>query len=222
MHALPAPHLKSPLMKTFATLILTFALVAHAPPLCTMPPGKATPRPSSPSSMSAPIRTRGTQTTPPPCTGWLTEATIKAIVALLDAGADPNIKRMDGNTALHWAAMRGTAAAAIAVLLDAGADPNVKSKDGDTPLHWAAERGDTAGLAALLAAGADPNVQDSLGITALHWAAQRGDIAAIAALLDAGADPNAETTKKPTTPLDWAAQGGHTKAIAVMRAAIGQ
>ena len=68
------------------------------------------------------------------------------------------MKRMDGNT-LHWAAMRGTAAATIAVLLDAGADPNVKSKDGDTPLHWAARSSDTAGLAALLAAGADPNAE---------------------------------------------------------------
>ena len=75
MHALPAPHLKSPLMKTFAALVLTFALVAYA--------------------AAAPLHDAAKQ------------GNTKAIVALLDVGADPNERDTDHASPLHWAANRG-------------------------------------------------------------------------------------------------------------------
>ena len=63
----------------------------------------------------------------------------EAIVALIDAGADPNAKDdSGGDTPLHQAA-KGGHAKAIAALLAAGADPNAKDIVGFTPVHQAAE-----------------------------------------------------------------------------------
>ena len=56
------------------------------------------------------------------------------LVALLEAGADPNIEDRAGRLPLHWAAARGHAAAAR-TLLQAGARPAGQDKDGFTPLH---------------------------------------------------------------------------------------
>ena len=56
----------------------------------------------------------------------------EAITALLDADADPNLKDINGQTPLHFAAEKGHALA-MAVLLGAGAEPNVKDNNGLTP-----------------------------------------------------------------------------------------
>ncbi|MEO0513138.1 MAG: acyltransferase family protein [Planctomycetota bacterium] len=55
-----------------------------------------------------------------------------AAAALLDAGADPNARSPDGNTALHTACFFGRAGVAEA-LLDAGADPAAVNGRGETP-----------------------------------------------------------------------------------------
>jgi uncharacterized protein len=60
---------------------------------------------------------------------------------LLDAGARPNAKNIDGFNALLSAAMDGDVSGAEK-LLKAGADPNAKDKYGDTPTSEACARGD--------------------------------------------------------------------------------
>lgn len=60
---------------------------------------------------------------------------------LLDAGADPSIKALDGFTALISAARSGDALAAEK-LLKVGADPTVKDKYGNTAESEACDRGE--------------------------------------------------------------------------------
>ncbi|XWN34972.1 MAG: ankyrin repeat domain-containing protein [Roseivirga sp.] len=68
---------------------------------------------------------------------------VEAIKALLAAGADPNIKASNGQTALHLAGNiggRDNSKASLSTLLAAGADPNMQDNDGNTVLHKVAER----------------------------------------------------------------------------------
>ena len=108
--------------------------------------------------------------------------------ALLNAGADPLHRDVDGATALHVAAMSeipayGTipqiSASRVKRLLAAGVPVNAQDNYGRTALIYAAMlpkiggdfgRADTSVLQALLAAGADPTIKDLTGRTALDWA----------------------------------------------------
>ena len=114
------------------------------------------------------------------------------MVALLDAGADPNLATtLRGTTALHWAAATGRAAC-VPVLVKAGADVNAGDQAGDTPLLVALSTmpfGDErrAMVAALLQAAANPNAMDQTGYTALGAAAGNGYLEMVDALVAQGA-----------------------------------
>jgi hypothetical protein len=96
------------------------------------------------------------------------------VQACVDAGADPNRRRVigapsprtraDGDPPLLVAASEGRTEA-VAILLEAGADPSLAGADGRTPLHEATSRGDSRAVALLVAAGADPKAEDELGRT---------------------------------------------------------
>ena len=60
--------------------------------------------------------------------------------ALLDAGANPNVKNKLGGTALMWAASYGQDET-VQILLSKGADPRIKDNDGVTAAGWAAKNG---------------------------------------------------------------------------------
>ena len=97
----------------------------------------------------------------------------KAVNALLDAGANPNMRMEYGWTPLHGAVGDNTNPAIIQALLEAGADPNTPSEDGSTPLHVAAaDNANPAVIRALLKAGADPNAGHEHGDSPLHRAAE--------------------------------------------------
>ena len=71
---------------------------------------------------------------------------VKVLAMLLNAGADVNVKMMDGRTPFHFGLSISPIFGAIdkwilevlAMLLRAGADVNHKMMDGQTPLHFAA------------------------------------------------------------------------------------
>ena len=137
---------------------------------------------------------------------WAARGRIAATVALLDAGADPNSREIDGWTPLHQAAQYGTDKI-IKSLVQAGANLNARDKNGWSPLHRAAYWGKAEMVEALLDAGANPKARDEDGKTPLYAAAYGGIAEIVNALLNAGANLEARA-KYGLTPLHGAAGWG--------------
>ena len=141
---------------------------------------------------------------------------VDAVRALLDDGADPDLARGDGLTALHLAAREGHAEI-VDVLIGAGAETGATTRIGDyTPLHLAGGAGHAEVVGALLEAGADPTaVTTSSGVTPLHLAAEaRGGEGAVRLLLEHGAPVNARERSAGQTPLIFAAAAGRAASAA--------
>ena len=126
-----------------------------------------------------------------------------AVVALLlDYGADPAVRELDGGmTPLDDAVRYGEGREpVVALLLRAGADPGAaeaRDNAGRTPLHHAIlnPRAGVGLVEVLLEAGADPTAADRSGDTPLHYAARVGDSESVEALLAAGADVTARNNR---------------------------
>ncbi|XP_046984027.1 TD and POZ domain-containing protein 1-like [Schistocerca americana] len=97
---------------------------------------------------------------------------VEEVRLLLAAGADVGARDVDGETALHWAALRGHAAV-VRLLLSAASDPDARDQWWRTPLHWAARNGHAEAAAALLQAGADRGKTDEDADTPLDYARQQ-------------------------------------------------
>ena len=93
----------------------------------------------------------------------------EAVVALLNAGADPSVRHSELDfTPLHLAAGNGDLET-VTALLEQGADPNIVSHYG-SPLHYAAEHGTPEVVLVLLDASADPTLKTEGGETATDMA----------------------------------------------------
>ncbi|CAN0192114.1 unnamed protein product, partial [Scytosiphon promiscuus] len=83
-------------------------------------------------------------------------------LALLEAGADPNVRDEDGRAPAHHAASNGQRDV-IGVLLRFGADTSAVDRELDTPLHRATRERQTLAMSLLEGAGADPKAKNCWG-----------------------------------------------------------
>ena len=146
---------------------------------------------------------------------WAAEASEApgVVKALLDAGANVNVRDRASLTPLHWAAEASETPGVVKVLVDAGADLEAKINEfGATPLHQAAAHSETPGVVkALLAAGANIDPRNEGGWTPLHAAASYSDSPdVVKALLAAGANPK-PLTFRDSTPADLIQQNDDLK-----------
>jgi hypothetical protein len=139
-------------------------------------------------------------------------ARLEVVRLLLRSGAEVDLPRHDGRTALMVA---GRDAQVVAELLAAGADPRARLPTGWTVLHEAARQSPEA-VRALIEAGAAVDAElASSGERPLHQAARAGNAVVVELLLAAGADPSA-VTRRPDgedRAVDLARAGGHTAVV---------
>lgn len=137
---------------------------------------------------------------------FLALSDLPTLTAVLDGGANPNVREPAGDSPLERAMRIGAnSEQALELLLAHGADPNeVDPRNGFTVLHRAAADGYLGVMKLLLKHGAKVDVRsNSTGVTPLHLAVQSGRQEVVALLLDAGADPNIRD-QSGETPLDLA------------------
>ena len=157
------------------------------------------------------------------------------VEALIEAGADPSIQLLSGETTVMAAAQTGNGAV-VRALLEAGGDPNVAVTREQTALMWASGRGHSDVIAALIDHGADLNARSEIrehyvksekeqdshpdykywtelgGNTPLIFAARSGDLRSVQVLVDAGADVN-QLSAFGTSPMIMAIHGRNTEAL---------
>jgi len=132
---------------------------------------------------------------------------VEAVNALLDNGADVNVKHEDGWNGLMLAAVNGHSLV-VQALLDKGAKVDAKENlMGQTALIWAVKGGHAAIVKILLKAGANVNDRDKFGGTALTRAASNGQAQILNTLLEAGADINAREYDGDTAVIEATAEG---------------
>jgi hypothetical protein len=103
---------------------------------------------------------------------------------LLNAGADPNMKRPSGAPALFAAAGSGSAEM-VRALLAKGADPNATDKRGNTSIFMAITENDVEIIRILINNGTNLAVRDAEGRTPLEFAREKKRNVSLAALEEA-------------------------------------
>lgn len=119
----------------------------------------------------------------------LTERDSDRAILLIDAGADPNYRRIGDGTPLIVAARNGLVSV-VEGLLAHGADVNLESPGDGNPLIIAAASGNERIAMLLVAAGADVNAFVEDDETPLINAARNGQLGMVKYLLGQGADVN--------------------------------
>ncbi len=134
------------------------------------------------------------------------------VTQLIESGADLNVSRAEGSTALSWAAQRPDVQI-VAALLEAGADPNSEDENGETPLLLASARGNEQIVEALIKAGAYIEVHRWSGDTPLHAAIYGGNLNIVQLLIEQGADVNATDSRMGQSPLMRAVASGNAEIV---------
>jgi hypothetical protein len=166
--------------------------------------------------------------------------------ALIEEGANVNVKNMWGETALHYAAERGhkeVVELLIAkgadihagriealqyaiehehtevaiILINKGANVNPKIQSGWTPLHSAALEGYKQVAEILLAKGAYVNSKNKDGYTPFHYALWHSKTDIARLLIEKGVDVN-EKDPSGYTPLQWTELMGNRELTELLRA----
>ena len=128
---------------------------------------------------------------------------LTCVLALLDAGADPDAAMSDGTTALQLVA-RHADRDIVNLLVARGADVSRANLAGVAPLAAAAGSGDESIVEILLQHGAPVDAASTRGWSALHHAIARDRPVIAGRLLDWGANPDGQDVLG-TTPVLLAA-----------------
>jgi ankyrin repeat protein len=118
----------------------------------------------------------------------------EVIAVLLNAGADPNVKKRYGGIPLTIA-VQSDAEDVAKVLIEKGANIHVRDGDGRTAYSYAAQNGNFTLKRLLLSLGADPRVgveeyEKEYGNNAFFQAAADGRTDVVDAMLESGTDVN--------------------------------
>jgi ankyrin repeat protein len=145
-------------------------------------------------------------------------AAVDILKLLLEAGADPNRKNVDGTTPLTWC----SSSERIELLLDAGASARYELHRPlfHSSLHGAAEAGDVARLRLLLDRGEAacllPEFDEMLSWTPLHCAVHEGHRDAARLLIEAGANPNHFDDDLGDTAISLAAERSNVEMVRLL------
>lgn len=169
------------------------------------------------------------------------EGNLEGVRALIDKGANVNVRTEFGETPLHLAESREIARLLISkgadvhakdhefgmtplfnatvevskLLVAKGADVNAKGKKGVTPLAWAVYWDNIEKIEFLISKGADLNAGDEDLKTPLHIAANWNKTEIAALLISKGANVNARD-ESGWTPIHWAAFEGGPEVIQLL------
>ncbi len=144
------------------------------------------------------------------------ENQLRAVILLVEAGAQVNTLNSCGGTPLSEAASLGYTEL-VEYLLSQGARLHIAGQ-GEPTLHEAVRSGNATVVQLLLAAGAPVDEQNDLKETPLHLAAEEdGRLAALQVLLNAGANP-ALRRIFDETPLDVALEAGSSACASALLA----
>lgn len=136
------------------------------------------------------------------------EISVDLGTVLNSESTDVNVEDIEGQTPLHWAALRGDSTK-MEALLRAGADVAARDHRGCTALHVAVLSGDISSVELLLMARSDVHAQDTYGNTPVHLASFAVDRPRTLDLLFlAGADLS-KANFRGSTPLRRAAYYSH-------------
>ena len=142
---------------------------------------------------------------------------IKVVKALVEAGADPNIRDLSGDTALTIAAGHGDNIYLVQILvLDAQASIDIQNRLGYTSLMKTVMNSHKGVVRALLDLGANPNIQDSFGRSPLMMAVKHKNADIVQMLLAAGGDPNCVKYNILDCPIMQASRDGNKEIIKML------
>ena len=133
---------------------------------------------------------------------------------LLKRGADPNIRKKDGATALMYASQNGHSEV-VQILLKGGADPNIRKKGEVTALMYASQNGHSEVVQILLKGGADPNSRTANGVTSLMVGSENGHSEVVQILLKGGAESNIQE-EDGWNALMFASENGHSEVVQIL------
>ena len=104
----------------------------------------------------------------------VTSQDLMALAAMVDRGADVNVRNDAGQTPLMIAATQHGSEKLIEQLVFQGADIRARDKNGMTALMHAAGKGEEQNAEQLLQLGVDPDIKDNSGKTLMDYAKAGG------------------------------------------------